>query len=808
MLAGWQARRDRPPTARRHEFSSTSTGVHSCWLTEGGWLSLLGERHGDPIGLFRSATGFDPYDYQRLLLTRPQPPEVIEVPTGAGKTFAVLVPWLADPRAPRRLVYALPMRSLVEQTAATVSSALQRVGLADEIAVHVLMGGEQAGDWRRDPERRMVLVGTIDMLLSRALNRGYGESRFAWPVAFALLNNDCRWIFDEVQLMGAARTTSAQLAGLRAKLGTLLPCETVWMSATVERASLRTVDHTPSGDVVGLSDADRQGPLARRLEAVKDLSRVDLVGADDRELPRRLAQLAAEHHRPGTRTLVIVNRVKTAQDTYRALAKLTGNGPRAILVHSRYRPDDRAAHMAEALAEPSETGTIVVATQVVEAGIDMSSACLLTETAPFSSMVQRLGRCNRAGEHDRAEVVWVDRGELSEASAAPYDPLELARAAETFAGLVGSSVSPSRLETLKVAEPPGYGAVLRRSDLLDLFDTAPDLSGADIDVAGFIREDDDRSIEVFFRDLDDETRGSVDEPKPRREEIVTVPIGELAKRRWWRFDHVDGGWRRAQDGQRPVPGSVVMLGRADGGYSAEYGWTGDRKDQPQPLEASAEEPESFGSDTESLAQADWVSLEDHLAATAEQGRRLTAGLADDLADAVQRAAALHDIGKAHHEFQTMLLGTIDDEAERSQRASVGLWAKSAERGRGRHSRRYFRHELASALALRDREPPLIRYLVAAHHGRVRMSIRPAPGEEHPQGRQTTARFALGVCDGDALPEVKTPVGVLQACELDLAEMELGGGWSAAALGLLEELGPFRLAYLEALVRVADWRASG
>lgn len=47
-----------------------------------------------------------------------------------------------------------------------------------------------------------VLVGTQDMLLSRALNRGYGMSRFDWPVHFGLLNQGCHWIVDEVQLMG------------------------------------------------------------------------------------------------------------------------------------------------------------------------------------------------------------------------------------------------------------------------------------------------------------------------------------------------------------------------------------------------------------------------------------------------------------------------------------------------------------------------------------------------------------------------------------------------------------------------------
>src|SRR5262249_54043923 len=154
-----------------------------------------------------------------------------------GKTLALIVSWLYSRRelgrGPRRLVYALPMRTLVEQTAQVACDVRDRLGLSEEeLPVHVLMGGagRPADDWRRHPEDDQILVGTIDMLLSRALNRGYAESRFAWPVSFGLLNADCRWVFDEVQLMGPALTTSAQLDGLRSKLGTALPCETIWVS--------------------------------------------------------------------------------------------------------------------------------------------------------------------------------------------------------------------------------------------------------------------------------------------------------------------------------------------------------------------------------------------------------------------------------------------------------------------------------------------------------------------------------------------------------------------------------------------------
>ena len=200
--------------------------------------------------LFARATGYPPYAYQRELATAARRPNVLDVPTGCGKTAAVLLDWLFrayEGGEARRLVYALPMRSLVEQTAEVVSNLLRRLGLEGEIPVRRIMGGEETDDWRRDPEAAQVLVGTIDMLLSRALNRGYAESRFAWPVSFGLLSNDCRWVFDEVQLMGPARATSAQLDGLRQKLGTALPCSSMWVSATVDRAALETFDRPELG---------------------------------------------------------------------------------------------------------------------------------------------------------------------------------------------------------------------------------------------------------------------------------------------------------------------------------------------------------------------------------------------------------------------------------------------------------------------------------------------------------------------------------------------------------------------------------
>ena len=152
------------------------------------------------------------------------------------------------------------------------------------------------------------------------------------------------------------------------------------------------------------------------------------------------------------------------------------------------------------------------------------------------------------------------------------------------------------------------------------------------------------------------------------------------------------------------------------------------------------------------------------------------------------------------------------------RRPAGRRAGQGDRLDRRKGRPYFRHELASALAFlthhRDDPGPLddlAAYLIAAHHGKVRLSLRAVPAELADAG---IARFARGVWEGDPLGAVDLGNGdVMPPVILSLAVMELGEGpmgpsWAERTQRLLAAHGPFRLAWLEALVRIADWRASG
>jgi CRISPR-associated endonuclease/helicase Cas3 len=207
-------------------------------------------------------------------------------------------------------------------------------------------------------------------------------------------------------------------------------------------------------------------------------------------------------------------------------------------------------------------------------------------------------------------------------------------------------------------------------------------------------------------------------------------------------------------------------------------------------------------------------LENHTRAVVDETSRLVQVLAPEFTAAFVAAARWHDLGKAHQAFQKMLRG--NDPARAAQ-----LWAKSANPG-GRCERRFFRHELASALAWLQTAPPeaperdLVAYLIAAHHGKVRLSIRSLPGEEPPPDRPD-ARLARGILDGDPLGPVDLEGVALPAITLDLSLMEMGWdrerepqrgpSWLARMIALRDRFGPFRLAYLETLLRAADARAS-
>lgn len=793
---------------------------------------------------FANATGHQPYLYQARLAESASLRKLLRIPTGAGKTEAAILGWMyrrfSHPElevrdgTPRRLVYCLPMRTLVEQTEERVQKWLRKLDMANKVEVVVLMGGEPRRQWYLEPEKETIVIGTQDMLLSRALNRGYGSSPFMWPVEYGLLNNDCLWVMDEVQLMANGLATSSQLAGLRGKLGPFGPNQSMWMSATAKAQWLDTVDHPAptESEVLELGDDDMKNPnLAKRHNARKVLRELP----KPRRYARDVAEFIVNRHERGALTLAIVNTVERAQEVYKALnnRRWVSTDAETTLIHSRFRGKDREQQrksLGEAV-DKSSPGKIVVATQAVEAGVDISARTLITELAPWASMVQRFGRCNRAGEYEQGEIFWVDFGERKQ-DTAPYELEEVEESRELMKGLEGESAGPSDLGELSdVMRDVEHLTVIRRRDVAGLFDTTPDLSGSYLDVSQYVRGGEERDASVFWRDVPADGPNQ-EVKKPTYSEIVSVSLGAKgirdylrdSERRAWRWDFLDDQWAEVRSNE-VYPGMTLMLDSKRGGYSSEVGWDVSVKDAVEVNRGDGSEPEDGqGLDPNSTSQGRWVTLSEHsrhVEGEVDKVLEAASGWLDDpgIREAMRVAALHHDVGKAHCAFQ----GMLRKDGECPPEEGV-LLAKSRGNGRMDSERRHFRHELGSALAvlehadtLEGKYKDLAAYMAAAHHGKIRLGIRSLPGRcERNRDSNPDAGYLLGykTDQTETLPSVDLGEGVsIDETSLDMSIAQIGlddgerRSWLERSLGLLEWLGPFRLAYLEAVVRAADMRAS-
>ena len=793
--------------------------------------------------LFSKATRgeFAPYPYQQTLAERTDLPTQLRVPTGAGKTEAAALGWLyrrfehpeqcVRNSTPRRLVYCLPMRTLVEQTVDRIIRWLENLDMTDSIGVVTLMGGEPREQWYLYPEKPFIIVGTQDMLLSRALNRGYGSSPFMWPVEYGLLNNDCLWVMDEVQLMANGLPTSTQLAGLRHKLETYGPAHSVWMSATMQPQWLTTVDHPEplASQVLELSHDDISSPgLRKRHNARKIVSEVGIASGN--QYSRQMAEFIKERHQPGTLTLAILNTVGRAQEVYRELnnTRRISLDAEKVLIHSRFRASDREKKQGAITSDvdSSGAGMIVVATQAVEAGVDISARMLITELAPWPSLVQRFGRCNRTGEDEQGDIFWVDMGERSQ-DTAPYSPEDVASARQMMKALEGKSAGPSDLEELaNDFENIEHLTVIRRRDVVGLFDTTPDLSGSYLDVSQYVRGTDERSVLVYWRNLSPEGPEEL-EPRPLHSETVSVPLGKNIEdyfkgvgRKAWAWDFIDDRWRQVQP-RDIYPGMTLILDAAQGGYSPDTGWDPSNRNPVEPVPiASADVEDGHSSDPWSTSLGKEVTLSDHSrhvesAVKAVLDELSGWSIGPSIRGALELAALYHDAGKVHPAFQRMMMDLPEGEELPQDQPPL---AKSS--GNRKNERRHFRHELGSALAILehgngrdDRTRDLAAYLAAAHHGKVRLGIRSLPGRG---GRNPEPDQLLGyqVSEAETLPAVDFGEGLrIDETKLDLSIARIGldgqgrRSWLDRSTALLDWLGPFRLAGLEAIIRAADMRAS-
>lgn len=398
------------------------------------WLQLLSpaaleQRTPERLGYrmafnedFALLTGNPPFPWQCALYERfvaADFPKACDLPTGLGKTSVIAI-WLlaliANPKLPRRLVYVVNRRTVVDQSTAEAErlrscllrpearhlhdalEALAAVPASHPLAISTLRGEfADNGAWRRDPSRPAIIVGTVDMIGSRLLFSGYGCGFRSRPLHAGFLGQDALLVHDEAHLEPAFQSLLTSIADEQHRCSEPRPLKVLALSATGRTEPYFT-----------LSDDDlRNEVVQKRLRARKGLQ-LHAVG-DRKELPERIAAKAAELE---GKVIVFLSSVDHAEKCVQALRKVREDGVVALTGTMRgAERDDLVKHpvFVRFLPRPDldvkpQDGTVfLVATSAGEVGIDLSADHLVTDLPPFDALAQRLGRVNRFGEGD-AEV--------------------------------------------------------------------------------------------------------------------------------------------------------------------------------------------------------------------------------------------------------------------------------------------------------------------------------------------------------------------------------------------------------------------
>ena len=350
---------------------------------------------------------------------------ILRAPTGSGKTFAALFPFLhafmqsqESATFPRQMIYSLPLRVLANSLAGSAKKETP----TQDIRI-------QTGE---TPEDGQFLEGdqiyaTYDQTLSSFLHFPFSlGSKQANVNAGALISSYL--VFDEVHLMEMHRalgTTAEILRWLKQTTPFLM------MTATLTDSTIKWLCERTDAVLVELSEEERKALTKPRQWILEDQ-------------PINAEQIC-EHHIG--KTIAVVNQVARAQELYRQLQDIKKENKklantRIELLHSRFMQEHRKTKSAKVEQwfgkRPDDTDCILVATQVIEVGLDISCTRLHTEIAPANSLVQRAGRCARFVGTGEVRVYPAPDEPLSHL---PYDKSLYEATLEHFGKILGTDNS-------------------------------------------------------------------------------------------------------------------------------------------------------------------------------------------------------------------------------------------------------------------------------------------------------------------------------------------------------------------------------
>lgn len=354
----------------------------------------------------------------------------LTVPTGGGKTLASLAFALehALKHGLTRVIYVIPFTSIVEQTADVFRSALGD-GAAGFVLEHHSAFEEESVTGREARDKLRLAMENWDPPVVVTTAVQFFESLFAnRPSRCRKLHN----IANSVVILDEAQTLP--LAFLRPCVAALDELtrnyRTTVVLCTATQPALRAPEFSGGFENVREIAPDPPG-LYRDLKRTRMRA---LERLDDAVLAARL--------RASDQVLCIVNTRRHARELYQLIADAEGACHLTTLMCAKHR-----SHVLGAVRKCLQTKAPVrlVATSLVEAGVDLDFPLVYRAIAGLDSLAQAAGRCNREGRLAQGDVHVFEPAEAE----GRKPPPEVAQFAAAARGVMRRYGDPLSLEAIE-----------------------------------------------------------------------------------------------------------------------------------------------------------------------------------------------------------------------------------------------------------------------------------------------------------------------------------------------------------------------
>ena len=337
----------------------------------------------------------------------------LTVPTGGGKTLASLRYALhhAQKHNLDRIIYIIPYTSIIDQNA----QALRKILGEDWVLEHHSNLEPEKQNWQdkllSENWDKPIVFTTMVQFLDAWFGGGTRGARHIHPMTNAVL------IFDEIQTLPVKCVHL--FCNVLNWLTTFGKSTAVLCTATQPLLDESGLQNFPEGKRESIAargllkqpaHAEIMGTDEQREELYKKLSRVE-IRFNEKAGGWNVAEAGAfllEQFQTIQSCLFIVNTKKWAQELYQYCQRQ--NVPPEALFH--LSTNQCAAHRKaifdtiKARLENKEP-VICISTQLIEAGVDISMACVIRALSGLDSIAQAAGRCNRHGEKEGKGQVWV-----------------------------------------------------------------------------------------------------------------------------------------------------------------------------------------------------------------------------------------------------------------------------------------------------------------------------------------------------------------------------------------------------------------